>query len=313
MSSDWRPAAPLENLRARAELLSKTRQFFAERGVLEVETPLLCARTVTEPHVHSVSVGERFLQTSPEYAMKRLLAAGSGPIYQICKAFRAGEQGARHNPEFTMLEWYRPGFDHHALMDEVDGFLQSVLAAPPARKESYEAVFQHHVGLCPHRASTADLRARAEALSLDVHRGASLGRDDWLNLLMASVIEPHLGAESPLLVYDFPVELRALARIRAGDPPVAERFELYIQGMELANGYHELTDAREQRARFSADRDTRRLVGGADVAPDERLLAALDSGLPEGSGVALGFDRLVMVAVGASELDEVLSFPAERA
>ena len=311
--TDWQPTAALETLRLRAELLARIRGFFDSRGVLEVETPVLGHATVTDPYIESVRAGDLFLQTSPEYAMKRLLAAGSGPIFQICKAFRAEESGSRHNPEFTMLEWYRPGFDHHDLMDEVDLLLNAVVGTGDAERETYEALFQRHVGANPHSADAAELERAASALSVSVASSSSLSREDWLNLLMAHVIEPQLGEKAPVFVYDYPVDLAALARIRPGEPPVAERFEVYFRGTELANGYHELTDAREQRERFKRDLEKRRALGVDDVEPDERLLAALEAGVPASAGVALGLDRLVMVAASARSLRDVLSFPSDRA
>lgn len=245
--------------------------------------------------------------------MKRLLAAGSGPIFQICKAFRAEESGSRHNPEFTMLEWYRPGFDHHELMDEVDSLLQDVAGAHAAERVSYEALFQRHVGANPHTADAGELTRVAAAQGVSVQSSSPLAREDWLNLLMARVIEPNLGHDAPVFVYDYPADLAALARIRPGKTPLAERFEVYFRGTELANGYHELTDAREQRERFRRDIEIRRTLGSPEVEPDERLLGALEAGMPASAGVALGLDRLVMIAASAQSLSDVLSFPSDRA
>ncbi len=313
----WRPTAPLANLRRRAQLLATVRRFFAERGVLEVETPLLCAATIPEPtleslHTHCGQPARRlYLQTSPEFAMKRLLAAGSGPIYQICKAFRDGEAGRRHNPEFTMLEWYRPGWDHHQLMGEVEELVTAVLATPAAERLTYGELFTRHLNLDPHRATLDELRraaARAELGELP-----NLERDGYLNLLFATVIEPHLGQERPTFVHDFPASQAALARVRPGPPAVAERFELFVAGLELANGFHELTDVAEQRRRFAAERQRRRMAGQVDVEADEQFLAALASGLPACAGVALGIDRLAMLATQASHIERVLTFPTDRA
>jgi lysyl-tRNA synthetase class 2 len=317
MTADWRPGAAIPVLRLRAKLLARTREFFAERGVLEVETPILGTSTATDPHIESmratVSGRTYFLQTSPELFMKRLLAAGSGPIYQIGKVFRDGESGSRHNPEFTLLEWYRPGFDHHALMDEVDELLQAVLGCNASERFTYADAFERWVGVDPHRASAAELRARAEALGLRAPSSAGWSREDWLHLLLAEVVEPRIGTERPAFLYDFPRELKALARLRKVEPPVAERFEVFLRGLELANGYHELTDAAEQRARFLSDLETRRSLGRDEVPIDERLVAALRSGLPPCAGVALGFDRLVMIAAGAASIGSVLSFDLDRA
>jgi lysyl-tRNA synthetase class 2 len=322
MTSDWRPTASRASLERRAHLLAVTRAFFADRGVLEVETPVLGRAPVPDLHLDSFAVptsrGTRWLQTSPEYAMKRLLAAGSGPIYQISKAFRDGEVGRRHNPEFTLLEWYRPGFDFHALMDEMDAYLATTLVAKPAERRSYGEIFHDALGIDPHRATAAELEARGVEAGLDAP--ADLDRDDRLQLLLAHCIEPELGRADgpglrPTFLYDFPASQAALARIRddPGRPPVAERFEVFLEGMELANGFHELTDAAEQRRRFEAELDKRRAAGKPALPLDERFLAALETGLPDCAGVALGLDRLVMLAVGADRLEDVLAFPDDRA
>ncbi len=317
--SDWRPGATIGTLRARAAILARVRAFFAARGVLEVETPVLAAATVTEPQIHSLETrytgpggGRRlYLQTSPEYAMKRLLAAGSGPIWQLARVFRDGEAGRLHNPEFTLLEWYRPGFDHHALMDEVEALVVEILGLPAGfERITYAELFRRHIGLDPFDAHDRDLQACARDHGIDAPPIES--RDGWLDLLLTHLIEPVLGAERPLFVHDYPPSQAALARLRDGDPPVAERFELYIKGIELANGYHELGDAAEQRARFARDRERRRHAGLPDVPADDRLLAALAHGLPPCAGVALGLDRLVMLAVGVRSLDEVLAFSLDR-
>jgi lysyl-tRNA synthetase class 2 len=316
--SDWRPTPGLEALRARADTLASIRRFFSERDVLEVETALLSAAAVTDVHLHSVTCrleeGDscaRYLQTSPEYAMKRLLAAGSGAIYQICKVFRAGERGRRHNPEFTMLEWYRPGWDHHRLMDEIDSLLQAILGVEAGERISYADAFRRHADLDPHAASDRELRSRVAAL--DVAGVAELDRDDLLNVLLSHVVEPRLGRGRPTFLVDYPASQAALARVRPGDPPVAERFEVFVEGIELANGFHELADPDEQRRRFEADLRDRRRRGLPEVAVDERLLAALSSGLPDCAGVALGIDRLVMLRLGAADIADVIAFPIERA
>jgi len=314
----WRPTATLDALRARAAVLAVIRRFFDERGVLEVETPALSAATVTDLHLHSVAcrldvVGRsaRYLQTSPEFAMKRLLAGGSGPIYQICKAFRDGEQGRRHNPEFTMLEWYRPGWDHHRLMDEVDELLQTVLGVAAGERVSYADAFLRHTGVDPHAADDGELRARVAALG--VSGVAELDRDDLLNLLLSHSVEHRLGVGCPTFLFDYPASQAALARVRPGDPPVAERFEVFIDGIELANGFHELADPEEQRRRFEADLGERRRRGLPEVAVDGRLLAALAAGLPDCAGVALGVDRLVMLKIGTRDIADVIAFPIDRA
>ncbi|MGE0371626.1 MAG: EF-P lysine aminoacylase EpmA [Gammaproteobacteria bacterium] len=324
-NEDWRPGAPLANLRARAALLTRIREFFAVRGVLEVETPALSAAAVTDPHLASLQgryTGPGFpagrpmyLQTSPEFAMKRLLAAGSGPIYQLAKAFRDSEAGRLHNPEFTLLEWYRPGFDQSAMMDEVEALVAEVLGLDRRfERVSYRDLFRRRLKVDPFEASLEELRGCARRHGLARSEELSLPEPDaWLDLLLTHFIEPQLGVEMPCFVHDYPPSQAALARIRPGEHPVAERFELYIKGVEIANGFHELADADEQRARFERDRARRRRDGLPDVVPDERLLAALEHGLPDCSGVALGVDRLVMVALGAKSITEVLAFPLDRA
>lgn len=324
-SLDWRPSAPLANLRARAALLARIRAFFAARGVFETETPALSAAAVTDPHLASLRshyTGPGFpagrpmyLQTSPEFAMKRLLAAGSGPIYQIAKAFRDGESGRLHNPEFTLLEWYRPGFDLSAMMDEVEALVAEVLGLDRRfERMSYQDLFRRRLKVDPFVASMEELRGCARRLGLARSEEMSLPEPEaWLDLLLTHFIEPGLGAGTPCFVHDYPPGQAALARIRPGPLPVAERFELYINGMEIANGFRELADAAEQRTRFERDRARRRRDGLPDVVPDERLLAALEHGLPDCTGVALGVDRLVMAALGAKSIAEVLAFPLDRA
>jgi lysyl-tRNA synthetase class 2 len=315
-SNDWRPSASLEALHRRATLLATARAFFREREVLEVETPLVCRCTTTEPSIASlpVTIGGRegWLQTSPEHAMKRLLAAGSGPIYQITRAFRDAERGRLHNPEFTILEWYRPGFDHHALMDEVEALLGRLLGAGGAERTTYAEAFLRHAGLDPHAADRALLEAACMDLGLAGPSARGLERDALLDLLLARVVRPALGAGLVFLT-DFPASQAALARVRPGPPAVAERFEAFVNGIELANGYHELTDGAEQARRFEADRTRRRTAGLGDTPPDRRLLSALAHGLPPCAGVALGVDRLVMLAVGARDVAEVMAFASERA
>lgn len=321
MAAHWRPEASLDNLRLRAAVLAQVRAFFAARDVLEVETPLLCQATVTDLHLDSIAVAlspddVRFLQTSPEFAMKRLLAAGSGPIYQLCKAFRRDECGSRHNPEFSMLEWYRPGFDDAALMDEVEALLRHVLPVAevppgPIERLSYRALFMRHLFVDPFEISDDAL---CDLVRQRVPVGAMMfSRDDALNLLMSHCIEPVL--QQPCFVCDFPASQAALAQVMPDEygTPVARRFELFAQGMELANGYLELTCATEQAARFGQD-NRARADAGLPVNPvDTRLLEALQQGLPDCAGVALGFDRLVMLVAGADHIREVVSFTVDRA
>lgn len=316
--SPWQPGADLEALQRRAVLLAEIRAFFAARNVLEVETPLLCTAGVTDPAIESFSVDRgsslsapRFLQTSPEYAMKRLLAAGSGAIYQIARAFRDDESGRRHNPEFSLLEWYRPGFDHHALMDEVAELISQVLQLPGSSRISYRDLFQRAAGLDPFTASIEALQAAAQAVT---DTGSLQGpRDFWLDLLLTHVVEPSLADSGLVFVYDYPPSQAALARVGSSDgAAVAQRFELYVDGVELANGYCELTDAEEQRQRFQSDNRVRRERGQPERPLDEFLLAALTAGMPACSGVALGMDRLLMLAMGREDIREVQAFSWDR-
>lgn len=326
MTINWQPTATLAHLQQRADILRKIRQFFYERGLLEVETPTLCSATVTDPYLHSLSTqvtqshGETqrvYLQTSPEYCMKRLLAAGSGGIFQLCKAYRDDEIGTHHNPEFTMLEWYQPNFNHHQLMDEMDDLLQTVLQCGSAERLSYGALFLRYLDIDPHESDIATLKQCAKKNKLTWHNAegshASDDKDVWLQLLLSHCIEPHIGKETPVFIYDYPASQAALARIREDDPPVAERFEVYFKGIELANGFHELADAEEQRQRFCNDLKKRTALNTPAVPLDEYFLAALESGLPDCAGVALGVDRLVMLALGCDELEAVLAFPLTRA
>ncbi len=320
-SEEWQPTASLANIRLRAKILGQIRSFFAKREVLEVETPVLSNATVTDLHLHTLSTSAQIpggvgptklhLQTSPEFAMKRLLAAGTGPIYQLCKAFRDQEAGRLHNPEFTMLEWYRPGWDHHRLMDEVEDLLSEIIASGPKNRRSYGELFSSELGVDPHRDDVETLRRRALEHGLEDIGG--LDREGWLSLMMTHLLEPTLGRGAPTFVFDYPADQAALARVRHDDPPVAERFEVYVEGVELANGYHELTDAGEQRRRFEQDLKVRRSRGLPAPPIDHRLIDALDHGMTPCAGVALGVDRLVMLAAGASRLEEVITFPIGRA
>jgi lysyl-tRNA synthetase class 2 len=321
--TSWQPSASLANLHMRAALLAKIREFFAAKGVLEVETALLSQATITDPCLHSFATrytgpGEAhgkmlYLQTSPEFGMKRLLAAGSGAIYQICKAFRNDEFGRLHNPEFTMLEWYRPGFDHHALMTEMDELLRLVLACAPAQKLSYRQAFLDHAHIEPHGASLPELQTCAEQAGINIDGLALTDKNAWLDLLMSHVVEPKLGQDRPTFIYDYPASQAALAQVRPGEPPLAERFEVYIQGIELANGFHELLDAKEQKARFTAELHRRAEMNLSATPIDHNLLAALEHGLPACAGVALGLDRLFMLACKAASIQEIMAFPIDRA
>lgn len=309
----WRPAASVETLRRRAALLAQIRAFFVERGVLEVDTPLLGPAPSSDPQQQCLDVavpgsGRRYLQPSPEYAMKRLLAAGSGSIYQICKAFRAGEQGARHRTEFTLVEWYRVGFDYRALMDEVQSLVCGLLQRPPARAFSYRELFQRHAAVDPLADSDQVLWQRVAAAGIEPSEALrDAGRDAALDILLTRRVEPAIAPLGAVFVYDYPASQAALARLRPDQPALAERFELYVDGVELANGFTELADAVEQRRRFEADNLARRVLGLPEVPLDEGLLAALGHGLPACAGVALGLDRLLMLAL---DLDDIAALQA---
>ena len=284
-----------------------------------METPLLGGAGVTDVAIEPLVVergaslrAPRYLQTSPEYAMKRLLARDRQPIYQLARAFRDGEAGSRHNPEFTLLEWYRPGFDHHQLMAEVADLVQHCLGQRPVQRFSYRELFREYLQVDPLRADVGALEGLARE---HVDTGAMPGdRDLWLALLMSHVIEPQLAGAGMVFVYDYPASQAALARIVEADGiEVGQRFELYVDGLELANGYCELLDAAEQRRRFGLDNARRREHGQPEHPLDERLLAALEHGLPPCSGVALGVDRLLMLATGGDDIRKVLAFDWQRA
>ncbi len=323
MPQDWRPGASTSALGARARMLAAVRAFFAARGVLEVETPLLGRAASTDVQLESLRVGDAqgevgFLQTSPEFFMKRLLAAGAGPIYQLTRAFRAGERGRWHNPEFTLLEWYRPGWGIDALMDEVEALVfelaRGMPRAPAAcRRLGYREAFLDTLGLDPWTAETEALARSARECGLEVAGGAGFSRDDWLDLLFSSALAPRLPADALVFVHGFPPSQAALAKCvwREG-VQVASRFELFWGGLELANGFDELQDADEQARRFAADQAERASRGLPVVPRDERLLAALRAGLPACAGVAVGIDRLLARLLGAASLDEVLAFGFER-
>ncbi len=315
--TDWRPAATPGVLKRRARMLADIRAFFAARNVLEVQTPVLSARGNPDAAIDSLHCEARvpgiaaearyYLHTSPEFAMKRLLAAGSGDIYQICPVFRDGEAGRFHNPEFTLLEWYRLGFDYQRLMDEVAVLLRRLLGVGlPERRLVYRDAFLEYLDVDSAKLDVAALRRLAADRGLDVG-GLELDRDGWLNLLMSHCIEPRFPRETLVFVHDWPASQASLARLSADGS--AERFELYLNGIELANGFSELRDADEQRRRFEQDNRRRRASGRPAIPLDEAFLAALEAGLPECAGVAIGVDRLLMLATRGEDIREVLSFP----
>ena len=321
--ADWRPTATLTALRRRADALATTREFFRARKVLEVETPALVNAPVSDVNLGSVRVDvpgiatPLWLHTSPEYAMKRLLAAGAGDIYQLCHVYRGAERGRQHNPEFTMLEWYRLGFSLEDLMNEVAALVRELLGAAgtslPVEFVSYRDAVHKYAGFDPLDADRGVLVAAAQSLGFDAERSATAGRDELLDLIVGAHVGPALGSNALTFLHRYPASQAALAQLDPADPRVALRFELYHHGIELANGYHELASGAEQRQRFEADLASRAARGLPTATLDRRLLAALDAGLPDCAGVALGFDRVLMLATGATRIDEVLAFPVERA
>ena len=318
MPHSFHPLASWENLRRRAELLRRARQFFDERGFLEVETPLLSAETVIDRHLDPFEVAGQgsglqsarlWLQTSPEFHMKRMLAAGAEAIYQVARAFRHGERGPLHQPEFTMIEWYRAGDRMAEGMQLLSDLAETLLGRGPAELVTYGEIFKKHLGLDPHVAKVRELTVAAASHGIAAPASLSAeDRDGWLDLLLVERIQPRLGRNRPTILYNYPASQAALARVREGEPPVAERFELYAEGIELANGYHELLDPAALRRRNAEANRRRRDDGKATLPEESLLLAAMEAGLPPSTGVALGFDRTVMVALGAKSLDDVMAF-----
>jgi elongation factor P--(R)-beta-lysine ligase len=317
----WRPGATLATLRRRAAMLYSVREFFDQRNVLEVETPVVLSHTVTDPQIASLRVSlaaPRYLHTSPEYPMKRLLAAGSGDIYQVCHTFRAGERSRTHNAEFTMVEWYRTGFDLQQVMSETASLVARLLETPGAPALDveflgYNEAFRRELGCDALEAPTRLLAELCVGHGLASQSIPTASRDDLLDFLVAAHIGPRLGAGRITCLHHYPASQAALAQLDTADPRTALRFEVYVQGLELANGFVELADAEEQRARFDADSKQRAQRGLPYIRPDPQLLAALESGLPACAGVALGFDRIVMLATGATSIDEVMAFSWDRA
>ncbi len=318
-AAPWEPVASLETLQFKARLLQRIRAFFIARDCLEVETPLLSRAGTTDPNIESFAlrIGEeqRWLITSPEFHMKRLLAAGSGSIFQIARVFRDRERGGRHNPEFSLLEWYRVGWDYRQLMAEVEELLRHLLPVDPgpARYLSYRQLFLNYLQLDPLDADFAALHACWLRDHGPVQGLVAGDRDGLLDLLFGAALQPRLRGQGLVFVHDFPASQASLARLRADDNRLAERFEVFIDGMELGNGFSELTDAQEQGRRFAADLQRRAGAGQAPVSRDELLLAALGHGMPACAGVAIGVDRLCMVAQGHAQIDATLAFPWERA
>ena len=320
---NWRPTASLQALRERAQLYTAIRQFFAERDVLEVDTPVLSHGTVTDVFIDGFSTNfaysdsghneTLYLQTSPEFALKRLLASYQTSIYQLSKAFRHEGFGRLHNPEFTMLEWYRVGLDHHALMDEISDLLKALIGAQQTERMTYQQAFQKHLNLDPLSDSTQRIAEVFNDCKIDLSDEYPIDHDGMLQLLFSYEIEPRIGQQYPCFIYDYPASQSSLAKINRDDPRVADRFELYFKGTELANGFHELQDAAEQRKRFEHDNRFRRTFRFEEKPLDERFLASLEAGLPDCAGVAMGIDRILMLKHGYTHIEQVLAFPVNRA
>ncbi len=327
-SSDsvWQPSATRDVLQHRARISAEIRAFFVARGVLEVETPYLSAAGVTDPHIEGFRTRYEgpglepgtplYLHTSPEFPMKRLLAAGSGDIFQICRVFRDGEASRLHNPEFTLLEWYRVGMGYQELMAEVAELTAHIIGDETRQDiewHSYCGLFQQRLGVDPLTATKSQLRQVAAHHRLPAPDPSQMSIDDWLDLLLGCLLQPQLGVGGIAFLYDYPASQASLARLSPDNPQLAQRFELFVDGVELGNGFGELTDAAEQQRRFEFEQGQRQQMGVHLPPLDHNLISALHSGLPECSGVAIGLDRLIMVALGAKHLDQVLSFPLARA
>lgn len=330
---DWRPVATARALQQRGEIVWQIRQFFQSCGFVEVQTPTLSRDTVIDRYIDPIelpgsalgcaqaSADRYFLQTSPEFGMKRLLAAGMTSIYQLGPAYRCGERGQHHNPEFTMLEWYRVGETLADALDFLGRLTDHILGLQPEARRfqptqlvTYQQAFQSTLGIDPLECSLARLQQAAEELAVPLASSWSdQARDDWLNLLFAFGVQPKLGFEHPTLVTNYPASQAALAAVSVQDPRTAERYELFVDGIELANGYHELLDPDELARRSVQTLQLRQQDGKADLAIENQLLEAMRAGLPDACGCALGVDRLVMVALGRQSIDEVIAFPIERA
>lgn len=321
MQANWQPTADLSTLKRRAQYLADVRHFFSQRHVLEVETPILSSAAPTAPYIDSfttdyiplasTSKQAYYLQTSPEFAMKRLLAAKIGSIYQIARVFRNGEQGKFHSPEFTMLEWYRPELSLNQLMDEINTLVQKVFTLKQVSRLSYRCIFEFYLKINVFTCATSQIKQHALERISGLSDDLELDRDGWLGLLMSHVIEPRLAAMNlSVFIYDFPATQAQLAKIKKDEAgnDVADRFELYIDGVEIANGYNELLDADELQQRFIEDNKQRQAEMKPQIAIDYNLLAAMKAGLPECSGVALGFDRIVMLALNKQDIQSVQSF-----
>lgn len=309
-------SASLAALEQRASLLGKLRKFFDERGFFEVETPLLANEIIPELHIEPIRTASgEYLQSSPELHMKRLIASGATAIYQVTRSFRQDERGPLHNPEFTIVEWYRVGDDLQTGIGLLDELIAILFATIPVALTTYAEAFRRTLNIDPHTATVAEMTTVAIAAGVNVPSGVLPDdRDEWLNLLLVSRVEPQLGRDRPEILYHYPASQASLAKVTESDAgyDVAERFELYYRGIELANGFHELGDAAELRRRFEAVNTARVADGRGALPPPESLLAALEHGLPPCTGCALGFDRLAMLASGATSIDDVVAFPQRR-
>ncbi|BGI51215.1 MAG: elongation factor P--(R)-beta-lysine ligase [Arsenophonus endosymbiont of Ceratovacuna japonica] len=321
---NWQPNASINNLLKRSNIITKIRHFFINRGVIEVETPILSKFTVTDIHISPFKTKfisprinnstKLYMITSPEYHMKRLLAAGSGPIYQIIKTFRNEEEGRYHNPEFTMLEWYRPNYNMHQLINEVDDLLQKILDCQPTERISYQQAFQHYLNIDPLSLESEEKKIRNIAIRLGLNNAETEeDKDILLQFLFTMKIEPNLGKDKPIAIYHFPTSQASLAEINKEDNRVAERFSIYFHGIELADGFYELKDSQEQKKRFKYDNQKRRKMGLPEYHIDKYLIAALDKIITDCSGIALGLDRLIMLALNVEKIKDVISFTISRA
>jgi len=319
INTDWQPSASVNIISQRANMLNIIREFMQAHSILEVETPVLCHAAVTDPHIESLNTvlscpdqtesKTLFLQTSPEYAMKRLLASGIGAIYQISRVFRDKEMSKLHNPEFTLLEWYQLGYDHHTMMGEVEKLVK-LLGFKRCDRISYADIFKYHTGIDPHNSKDDELLRTAKMLGLHSHTD---DKSFLLDFIFNEKIAPNLSRETPTFIYDFPKCLSALAKLSQDSPSRAERFELYINGVEIANGFNELCDANEQKHRFEINRAIRKQNDKINYAIDKRFIDALDHGLPACAGVAIGLDRLLMMLVQCDDIKQVLTFPVDMA
>jgi lysyl-tRNA synthetase class 2 len=319
--NNWKPTTDLTMLKQRAKMLADIRQFFTQRNVLEVETPALSQAANSDPYIESFSLdnGQRFLHTSPEYAMKRLLAAGSGDIYQICKVWRKEEVGSRHNPEFTLLEYYRVGFNYQQLMDELEFLLISLLKLKKTAKYySYQQLFIELLQIDPHKADYSSLIdcVKRNIPQLEIMDEACWSKQDLLDVLLTHCLEPSFAKDRLTFLYDYPVTQSALANIRVAtqrEVAIAERFEVYFGAIELANGYQELTDANKNAQVIAAELEQRKQQQQRESPKDSYFLEAMEAGMPQASGVAIGLDRLLMCATGLGKIQQVISFPWDRA